>query len=170
MAEEQVMQEISKQSVKKNEMNKPLFTLPEQVVKKKKKKIIIALGKRKKSVARAVIREGKGRIRINAVPLGLIQPRYRQMRMKEAVMLAPEQVKGADIEVTVSGGGIWGQADAARTAIANALVTFYKDNALKQKYLDYDRSLLISDARRTEPHKPSRSSAGPRRTKQQSKR
>ena len=102
--------------------------------------------------------------------IDLIQPRYRQMRMKEAVMLAPEQVKGVDIEVTVSGGGIWGQADAARTAIANALVMFYKDNALKAKYLDYDRSLLISDARRTEPHKPSRSSAGPRRTKQQSKR
>ncbi len=151
-------------------MDEPIVIMPEQTIKKKKKKIIIALGKRKKAVARAVIREGKGRIRINSVLLDLIQPRYRQMRMKEAVMLAPEQVKGVDIEVTVEGGGIWGQADAARTAIANALVAFYKDNALKAKYLDYDRSLLISDARRTEPHKPSRSSAGPRRTKQQSKR
>jgi len=169
MAEETQQLEHARQGPK-GHVDEPIAATPEQTIKKKKKKIIIALGKRKKSVARAIIREGKGRIRINSVLIDLIQPRYRQMRMKEAVMLAPEQVKGVDIEVTVSGGGIWGQADAARTAIANALVMFYKDNALKAKYLDYDRSLLISDARRTEPHKPSRSSAGPRRTKQQSKR
>ncbi|MBI4170314.1 MAG: 30S ribosomal protein S9 [Candidatus Aenigmarchaeota archaeon] len=146
--------------------------MPEQPqqAKKKKKKVLIADGKRKKAIARAVIREGTGRIRINAVLLDNIQPRYRQMRIKEAVMLAQEQMKGVNIDVTVKGGGIWGQADAVRTAIANALVNFYKDSALKNIYLDYDRTLLISDARRTEPHKPSRSSAGPRRTKQQSKR
>ena len=138
--------------------------------KKKKAKIIITVGKRKKAIARAIIREGKGQVRINSLPLETIQPRYRQMRIKEAIMLASEQSKNVDIDVTVKGGGIWGQADAARTAIANALVSFYKDNNLKQTYLDYDRTLLISDARRTEPHKPSRSSAGPRRTKQQSKR
>ncbi len=142
----------------------------QEQTKKKRKKIVITIGKRKKAIARAVIREGKGSIRINSVPLDNIQPRYRRMRIKEAVILAPEKVKDVDIDVTVTGGGIWGQADAARTAIANALVGFHKDNALKNTYLDYDRSLLISDARRTEPHKPSRSSAGPRRTKQQSKR
>lgn len=151
-------------------------TQPEQIPtspsqqKKKKKKTMVVTGKRKRAIARAVIREGNGRIRINSVPLDNIQPRYRQMRIKEAIMLAQEQVKGVNIDVTVKGGGIWGQADAVRTAIANALVGFYKDNNLKQTYLDYDRTLLISDARRTEPHKPSRSSAGPRRTKQQSKR
>lgn len=143
---------------------------PEQAAKKKKKKLVIALGKRKRATARAVIREGTGRVRINGVPVGNIQPRYRQMRIREALMLASELVKAVDIDVKVRGGGIWGQADAARTAIANALVKFHRDNSLKQAYIDYDRSLLISDARRTEPHKPSRSSAGPRRTKQQSKR
>lgn len=138
--------------------------------KKKKVKIIIAAGKRKRAVARAVIREGTGQIRINSMPLELIQPRYRQMRIRESIVLAPQQSRNVDIDVTVKGGGIWGQADAARTAIANALVSFYKDNNLKNIYLDYDRTLFISNARRTEPHKPSRSSAGPRRTKQQSKR
>ena len=137
--------------------------------KKKKKKIMIFIGKRKKAVARAVIREGKGSIRINSIPLDNIQPRFRQMRIKEAIVLAPEQAKGVDIDVNVKGGGMWGQADAARTAIANALAGFYKDNNLRSIYHDYDRSLLISDARRTEPHKPSRSTAGPRRSKQQSK-
>ena len=138
--------------------------------KKKKTKILIAVGKRKKAIARATIREGSGRIRINSIPLDLINPRYKKMRIKEAIMLAGEPAKKVDIDVNVSGGGIWGQADAARTAIANALVNFSKDPSLKEAYLDYDRSLLISDARRTEPHKPSRSKDGPRASKQQSKR
>jgi small subunit ribosomal protein S9 len=138
--------------------------------KQKKKKIIIAIGKRKKAIARAIAQEGKGNIRINGVQLSMIEPRYIQMRIREPFIIAGDAAKKVDIKVSVNGGGIWGQADAARTAIANSLVKFLKDNNLKQAYLDYDRSLLISDARRTEPHKPSRSSAGPRRSKQQSKR
>ncbi|HLD49411.1 MAG TPA: 30S ribosomal protein S9 [archaeon] len=136
----------------------------------KKKRIVVVIGKRKKAVARAVAREGSGRIRINAVPIEMFKPRYVQMRIKEAVMLAGDAAGTVDIDVNVKGGGVWGQADAARTAIANALVSFTKDESLKNTYIDYDRSLLVSDARRTEPHKPSRSTAGPRRSKQQSKR
>jgi len=138
--------------------------------KKKKEEVIQTVGKRKKAIARATIRKGSGKIRINSVLLDLIEPRYKRMRIKEALLLADKLADNVDIDVNVSGGGLWGQADAARTAIANALVDFSKDNNLKKIYLDYDRSLLISDARRTEPHKPSRSSAGPRRSKQQSKR
>ncbi|MBI5347406.1 MAG: 30S ribosomal protein S9 [Candidatus Aenigmarchaeota archaeon] len=131
---------------------------------------MVAVGKRKKSIARAVIRKGSGKIRINKKPLELIEPRYRRMRIQEALTIAGDIAKSADIDVSVTGGGIWGQVDASRTAIANALVGWSKDKKLKSMYLSYDRSLLIADARRTEPHKPSRSTAGPRRTKQQSKR
>ena len=138
--------------------------------KKKKKKVIISVGKRKRAVARASIREGSGKVRINTVPLDLITPRYKQLRIKEALLLAGERPKTVDISVSVHGGGVWGQADAVRTAIANALVDFYRDENLRGMYHEYDRSILISDPRRTEPHKPSRSTAGPRRTKQQSKR
>jgi small subunit ribosomal protein S9 len=138
--------------------------------KAKKKRVLQTVGKRKRAIARATIKAGKGRIRINSVLLDLIQPRYRQMRIKEAVMLAGDFAKAVDIDVNVSGGGVWGQADATRTAIANALVKWHKSDELKKMYTDYDRFLLTSDSRRTEPHKPSRSSAGPRRTKQQSKR
>jgi small subunit ribosomal protein S9 len=137
---------------------------------KKKEEFLQTVGKRKKAIARAIIRKGSGKIRINSILLDLIEPRYKRMRIKEALILAEDLADKVDIDVSVSGGGSWGQADAARTAIANALVGFSKDDNLKKVYLDYDRSLLISDARRTEPHKPSRSSAGPRRTKQQSKR
>ncbi len=137
---------------------------------KRKKKPLQATGKRKKAVARATICEGTGKVRINSVPLDLIEPRYKQMRIKEALLIAGDLANTVDINVNVAGGGVWGQADATRTAIANALVEWNKSDNLKKMYLKYDRSLLISDARRTEPHKPSRSSAGPRRTKQQSKR
>ncbi len=144
--------------------------MTEEKARKKKSKTIVTVGKRKKSIARAVISEGKGVVRINSVPLDLIQPRYKQLRIREALVLAGDAAKNVNISVNVNGGGSWGQADASRTAIANAMVKWTKNESLKQLYHDYDRSLLISDARRTEPHKPSRSSAGPRRSKQQSKR
>ena len=137
---------------------------------KKKKKAIVTIGKRKKSTARATIIEGSGRVTINAKPLDIIQPKYLQMRLSEPIIIAGERANSVDISVNVKGGGVWGQANAARTAIANALVKWTKDNKLKETYVDYDRSLLVSDPRRTEPHKPSRSTAGPRRSKQQSKR
>ena len=141
-----------------------------QEVKVKKKKTLIVIGKRKKATARATITEGSGRITINSKPIASMQPKYMQMRLMEPVMIAGERVNTVDIRVRVNGGGVWGQANAARTAIANALVRWTKDNKLKETYVDYDRSLMVSDPRRTEPHKPSRSTAGPRRSKQQSKR
>ncbi|MBI5060928.1 MAG: 30S ribosomal protein S9 [Candidatus Aenigmarchaeota archaeon] len=133
-------------------------------------KVIIAAGKRKKAVAIASVKEGKGRIRINSKPIDSVGNRYIRMRMKEPLTLAKDYAERVDIDVTVKGGGVWGQADAVRTAIANAVLKWSKDKNLKHLYNDYDKSILISDARQTEPHKPSRSTAGPRRTKQQSKR
>ena len=135
----------------------------------KKAKMNIFIGKRKKAIARAYIKQGTGKIKINKRPLELFDE-YKKLRIEEALILAGDIVKTIDINVIVNGGGQWGQIDAARTAIANALVAFSKNEELKRKYMHYDKSLLVSDARRTEPHKPSRSSAGPRRSKQQSKR
>ncbi len=135
----------------------------------KKKKTLITMGKRKKSTARAIVSEGTGKITINSRNIDSLE-RFIQLRVKEPIILAGDKAKGVDIKVTVAGGGVWGQANASRTAIANGLVGWTKDNKLKEMYTDYDRSLLVSDPRRTEPHKPSRSTAGPRRSKQQSKR
>ncbi|MBI2583174.1 MAG: 30S ribosomal protein S9 [Candidatus Aenigmarchaeota archaeon] len=138
--------------------------------KPKKEKIIATVGKRKRAVARATIRQGKGFVQVNNRPLDSYEPRYVRMRIQEPLIIAGALAENADISVNVSGGGIWGQADAARTAIANALVQWSGGKKLQQLYHEYDRSLLVSDPRRTEPHKPSRSTAGPRRKKQQSKR
>ncbi|MBU0586162.1 30S ribosomal protein S9, partial [Candidatus Micrarchaeota archaeon] len=46
-----------------------------------------------------------------------------------------------------------GQAQAARVAIAKALVDYTQDEALKKTFLDHDRSLLVDDVRRVEAKK-----------------
>lgn len=142
----------------------------EPAAEKKKRKPVIKIGKRKKAVARAVIKEGTGKFTINKKSFDAIEPRYMRLRLKEPIIIAADLANGIDIIVSVKGGGVWGQIDASRTAVANALVAWHKSDQLKHAYLDYDRSILVSDSRRTEPHKPSRSTAGPRRSKQQSKR
>ncbi|WP_456418361.1 30S ribosomal protein S9 [Methanocaldococcus infernus] len=132
-------------------------------------KIVITVGKRKRAIARAVAREGKGRIRINKIPIELIEPKYKRMKLMEPILLAGEEViSKMDIDVTVKGGGVMGQMDAARTAIGKAIVEFTGSKELRDKFLAYDRTLLVSDARRTEPHKPSRSTKGPRAKRQKS--
>ena len=134
-----------------------------------KKKSVIGVGTRKRAVARAYLTQGTGRITFNRRPLALLD-RYHRMRIEEALLLAGNHAKEVDIDVIVKGGGTWGQTDAARTAIAQALLAYSKDQKIKDAYIAYARSILISAPRRTEPHKPSRSTAGPRRSKQQSKR
>lgn len=141
---------------------------PAKEARKRKEKIIQAIGKRKRSVAMAILKKGSGKIRINSKPLELFSPRYARLRIEEGLAFAKDTIKDVDIEVSAKGGGIFGQADAARIAICNALSIY--DKKLRDIFMAYDRSLLVPDPRRTEPHKPSRSSAGPRRKKQQSKR
>ncbi|WP_456371662.1 30S ribosomal protein S9 [Methanocaldococcus sp.] len=132
-------------------------------------KIVLTVGKRKRAIARAVARPGKGRIRINKIPIELIEPKYKRMKLMEPILLAGEEIiSQIDIDVTVNGGGVMGQMDAARTAIGKAIVEFTGSKELRDKFLAYDRTLLVSDARRTEPHKPSRSTKGPRAKRQKS--
>lgn len=134
---------------------------------KKKEKQIFTTGKRKIAVARAVTKKGTGNVMINKKSLNLF-PELQRLMISEPLILAGDLAKQIDIIISVKSGGVMGQAEAARQAIAKALVEFNKD--LKKKFLDYDRSLLITDVRRNEPHKPSRSKAGPRKHKQRSKR
>lgn len=55
--------------------------------------------------------------------------------------------------MNVSGGGTMGQAQAARTAIAHALVMYFDQMNLREKFISIDRSMLIEDTRRVEPKK-----------------
>lgn len=131
-------------------------------------KYILATGKRKRSVARAVVKPGKGAVKINSIPLDIYENDMIRLRIMEPMLISGEAHKKFDITVNVKGGGQWGQADAVRQAIAKGLVEYIPD--LKQVFVGYDRNLIAYDPRRTEPHKPPHSSWGPRRYKQRSKR
>ena len=119
-----------------------------------KAKVINESGKRKTAVARATIKKGKGRVRINKKPLEIHEPELARLKITEPLMLAGDRAGTLDIDVNVEGGGIMGQADAARTAIARGLIQFIDDDELKEIYLAYDRTLLVSDPRRKLPKKP----------------
>ena len=118
------------------------------------KKVVNTSGKRKTAVARATVQKGKGLIRVNKIPLELHQPEISRWKILEPVTLAGDLAGKVDIKVDVQGGGYMSQANAVRTAIARGLVEFSQDSTLKTQYLEYDRSLLVNDARRSEPKKP----------------
>jgi small subunit ribosomal protein S9 len=84
---------------------------------------------------------------------------------------AMKRLSKVDISITTLGGGIMGQTDAIRTAIARGLVHYNGgaegiDEELRDEYLRFDRSLLVNDPRRKEAkHQLGR---GARRKKQKS--
>jgi len=118
------------------------------------KRIVLTSGKRKTAVARATTRPGKGRVRINSVPLEIYPSELARMKIQEPLTLVGEKITGKiDIIVRVRGGGVVGQADAIRTAIGRALVQWTQDPELRSKFLHYDRSVLVADSRRKEEKK-----------------
>ena len=83
---------------------------------------IWATGRRKKAIARARMCEGTGKILINKKPLeDYFKSELLQNEVKTALALV-EVADKYDVEITVTGGGLSGQAGACRHAIARALV------------------------------------------------
>ena len=111
-------------------------------------------GKRKTAVARAVVKEGTGKVTINKVPIEVYTPELARLKIKEPLELAPEKAAKIDIAVNVQGGGVMGQAAAIRTVIARGMVDYYKDDELDAMFRAYDRTLIINDDRRKLPKNP----------------
>ena len=111
-------------------------------------------GKKKTAVARATVREGTGKVRINSQPVELVEPEQARLKMLEPFRIAEDDLRdGVDVDVTINGGGYAGQADAARTAIARGLVQHSNDAELRDAFMAFDRSLLVNDVRQSEPKK-----------------
>lgn len=128
-------------------------------------KVANGSGKRKRAVARATVREGKGVVRINSMLLNNYNPKLLRMRILEPLIIAGELAKKVDVSVNVYGGGISSQSEASRLAIARALVDYSKDKSLREKYLNYDRHLIVADIRHTEASKPNDSKPRAKRQK-----
>jgi small subunit ribosomal protein S9 len=119
------------------------------------KRTVLTSGRRKTALARAIITLGKGRIRVNNVPIEVFEPKVARDKIMEPLLYAGEEtLKEIDINVKSSGGGFMGQAEAARMAIARALLKWTKSARLKTTFSKYDRTMFAGDARRKESKKP----------------
>jgi len=132
-------------------------------------KKIIASGKRKTAIARAVITQGSGKISINKKDYKTFQ-RFNVLEIEEPIRIAKEILGKIDFDVSINvrGGGEKSQIEASRLALAKAIVEFSKSDSLTKAYLDYDRNLIVADVRRKEMCKPGDSKA--RKKRQSSKR
>jgi small subunit ribosomal protein S9 len=111
-------------------------------------------GKKKTAIARATISEGEGRVRIDSRPVELAEPELARLKMLEPFRIAEDELReDIDVDVDVQGGGVMGQADAARTAIARGLVDHTNDAELRDAFMEFDRSLLVNDVRQSEAKK-----------------
>ena len=117
-------------------------------------RIINTSGKRKTAVARATLRPGKGVVRINSLILDIYSTELARMKISEPIQLLPGVLDSVDVSIKVSGGGVMGQAEAVRTALARGIVKWHNDPRMKDVYQVYDRSLLVNDSRQKEAKKP----------------
>ncbi|ABC57254.1 MULTISPECIES: 30S ribosomal protein S9 [Methanosphaera] len=116
-------------------------------------KVVHTSGKRKTAIARGTVKEGTGRVKVNRKPVELYEPELARLKIFEPLELAGDIVNSVDINVRVVGGGIMGQAEAARMVIAKGLVEYTGDMNLKDRYVQYDRTMLVGDPRRSESKK-----------------
>jgi small subunit ribosomal protein S16e len=104
---------------------------------------------------------GNGFVRINGIPLDLIEPEILKFKAFEPFFFSEEMGTGdIDIRVRVKGGGHVSRIYAIRQAIARGLIKYFekfvdenKRTKLFNIFLDYDRSLLVGDPRENEPKK-----------------
>lgn len=116
---------------------------------------IQTVGRRKRSVARVLLRPGKGEWNINGRPMADYFPRpTHQIRVEEPLKVAGLE-DNFDVRVRVHGGGLTGQSDAVRMGLSRALVLHDEElrAALREK------GMLTRDARQVERKKPGRPKA-----------
>ena len=111
---------------------------------------IQAVGRRKRSVARVLLRPGSGEWKVNGRAMQDYFPRpTHQIRVEEPLKIAG--VEGSfDVLVRVHGGGLTGQSDAVRMGLSRALVAH--DEELRPALRE--RGMLTRDARQVERKKP----------------
>src|SRR5438046_9769480 len=80
-------------------------------------------------------------------------PEVARMKIEEPLLIAGDRSKAVDIRVSIEGGGVMAQAEAARIAIARALAGWTRGSELRKTFLAYVRVRIVGDQRFTEPKK-----------------
>ena len=116
---------------------------------------IQTVGRRKTSVARVMLRPGKGEWKVNGRTMADYFPRpTHQIRVEEPLKLT--ELDGQfDVTIRVHGGGLTGQSDAVRMGLARAIVVH--DEELRPVLRG--KGMLTRDARQVERKKPGRPKA-----------
>ncbi|MCX6659889.1 MAG: 30S ribosomal protein S9 [Candidatus Bathyarchaeota archaeon] len=131
-----------------------------------RRKVLIVSGKRKTAIAKAIVKAGKGRVTFNNYPINAVTPETARIKMMEPLKIVGDKAKGMDIRVQAEGGGVIGQAEAARMAIARAIMRWIKTAQIRRALRGQDRAMLAGDPRRSESKKFG--GPGARRRKQKS--
>lgn len=117
--------------------------------------VINTLGRRKTAVARIYVEAGNGGITVNGKDYkDYFKTGTLQYKVTQPLMLLKIADK-YDIKINVDGGGITGQAEAVRLAIARALVEVDAENKPVLKAA----SLMTRDPRMVERKKPGQKKA-----------
>jgi len=106
-------------------------------------------GRRKRAVARVLLRPGKGQITVNDRPFDDYFPTEGTRAVVRQPLLATEMADKFDVLIRADGGGVTGQAGAVRLGIARALVEFNSELRPKLKELGF----LTRDPRKHERKK-----------------
>lgn len=117
--------------------------------------VINALGRRKSAIARIYVKEGKGKIMVNDREMENYFPEDRLQFIVKQPLALLEKEGIFDIKVNLAGGGIKGQAEALRLAIARALVKMDEENKTPLK----KQGFLTRDQREVERKKPGQKKA-----------
>ena len=127
--------------------------------------VVNTVGRRKAAVARVFLKPGNGQITINRKALDVYFPlEILQYEVKQP-LLATNTLEQFDVTINLDGGGIKGQAEAARLGIARALCEV---NAEEYRSVLKKNGFLMRDPREVERKKPGQ--PGARRKFQFSKR
>jgi len=109
----------------------------------------LGTGRRKTSVARIFLRPGKGQIKVNGRTFENYFMNDAARYIVRQPLLATETADKFDVLILANGGGLTGQAGAARLGIARALIEFNSELRGKLKQLGF----LSRDARQHERKK-----------------
>ena len=132
----------------------------------KEDNVIYVSGKRKTAVAKLRLVPGNGKVFYNQIPSSSLNL-FHRLALAEPIRIYEREIGALshDMFITASGGGKEAQIQAARLAIAKALVKQTSSDVLKKAYLAYDRNIIVADARRKEANKPGDSAPRAKRQK-----
>ncbi|MFP5325869.1 MAG: 30S ribosomal protein S9 [Acidimicrobiia bacterium] len=106
-------------------------------------------GRRKEAVARVRLRPGGGKVTVNGRPLEEYFPSATHRMIALEPLKVTEAEGNYDVEATIAGGGVSGQAGALRLGLARALAELDPEQRVPLKRAGF----LTRDAREKEPKK-----------------